>query len=151
MAGTTRGAGARTVRLRALADACALVLFVVVGLRAHHEDTVAMVLARNAIPLLVAWFVFSALFGAYRRPGAATLLRTWIVAVPVALVVRSVWVGSPTGGRFLVFLAVGLAFTLLFLVLGRAIVAFATRRGVSSGRRGRAGATRDRPRSPGTS
>ena len=45
------------------------------------------------------------------------------IAVPVALVVRTWWVGSPQGWRIVVFLAVGLAFTLLFLSLGRALVA----------------------------
>ena len=34
------------------------------------------------------------------------------------LVVRSIWVGSPTGTRLLVFLGIGLAFTLLFLLAG---------------------------------
>lgn len=73
-------------------------------------------------------FAAAAVFGAYRRPGFRTLLTTWIVAVPVALVVRSLWVGSPSGLRLLTFLGTGLAFTLPFLLVGRAAAGFAGRR-----------------------
>lgn len=102
-------------------DALALMLFVVTGLRSHAEGSVLAPFLRNAVPLLVAWFAVALPLGAYRRPGAGTLLRTWVVAVPVALTVRSVWVGSPTGGRFVVFLGIGLAFTLLYLAAGRGL------------------------------
>ncbi len=101
-------------------DGVALLAFVAAGMRSHHEGALWWVFARNAIPLLTAWAVFAALFHTYRRRDLGSLLRTWLVAVPVALVVRSVWVGSPTGGRFVTFLVVGMAFTLLFLLLGRA-------------------------------
>jgi hypothetical protein len=47
--------------------------------------------------------------------------------VPAGVVVRSLLVGSPDEpGRFLTFLAVSMLFTLLFLVVGRGIVWFAT-------------------------
>ena len=124
------------VPLLVAVDLLALVVFVVTGMRSHHEGTYATIFLRNAIPLLGSWAVFSAVLGAYRYPGLGSLLRTWIVAVPVALVVRSLWVGSPTGvGRFLTFLAVGLAFTLLFLLIGRGIVALVTGRGSPERRR----------------
>ena len=109
-------------------DALALVMFVLVGLRSHHEGGVPAIFVRNALPLSVAWFVTAAVVGTYRRPGLRTLLLTWIVAVPVALVARSIWVGSPTGSRLSVFLGVGLAFTLLFLLAGRGMVRLAIRR-----------------------
>ena len=124
------------VPLLVAVDLLALVVFVVTGMRSHHEGTYATIFLRNAIPLLGSWAIFSAVLGAYRYPGLGSLLRTWIVAVPVALVVRSLWVGSPTGvGRFLTFLAVGLAFTLLFLLIGRGIVALVTGRGSPERRR----------------
>jgi hypothetical protein len=110
-------------------DGLALLLFVVAGLRSHHEGTALTIFARNAVPLLASWFGFSAILGTYRRPGLGTLLRNWTVAVPVALVVRSVWVGSPTGWGFLTFLGVGLAFTLLFLMMGRAAAILVSGRG----------------------
>ena len=108
-------------------DLLALVTFVLVGLGSHHEVTGIDLFARNAVPLVVSWCVFASVLGTYRRPGLAPMLRTWLVAVPVALVARSVWVGSPTGGEFLVFLGVGMAFTLLFLLIGRGLVAVVSR------------------------
>ena len=76
----------------------------------------------NAVPLLGIWVIVAVALGTYRRPGVSTLLRTWIVAVPIALVVRSLWVGSPSEiTPFLTFLAVGLSFTLLFLAIGRVL------------------------------
>jgi hypothetical protein len=102
----------------ALADAAALVVFVLVGLRGHRVSTIEGFL-RTAVPLLVAWFLIAWLAHAYRKPGWRSLLRTWIVAVPVGLIVRTLIVGSPNGVRILVFIAVGLAFTLVFLVIGR--------------------------------
>jgi glycopeptide antibiotics resistance protein len=101
-----------------LADAAALVAFVVIGLRGHRVGTVEGFL-RTAVPLLGAWFLVAWAARTYHRPGWRSLLRNWIVAVPVGLLVRTVIVGSPRGARILVFVAVGLAFSLLFLVLGR--------------------------------
>jgi hypothetical protein len=112
-----------------LVDLLALVSFVLVGLGSHHEVTGIDLFARNAIPLALSWCVVAWVLRTYRQPGLAPLMRTWLVAVPVALVARSAWVGSPTGGEFLVFLAVGMAFTLLFLLMGRGLVAVVARRG----------------------
>jgi hypothetical protein len=106
----------------AVADAVALVVFVLVGIRSHHEIGALDAFFRNAVPLEAMWFAVAVVSRAYRRPGLRTLLWTWIVAVPAALVVRSLWVGSPSGVRLLTFLGVGMAFTLLFLLAGRAIV-----------------------------
>jgi hypothetical protein len=110
--------GGRGTVWYALADAAALIVFVLVGISGHRSGTMEGFL-RNAIPLLGAWFLVAWLGHTYRRPGWRTLLRTWIVAVPVGLLVRTLIVGSPTGVRILVWIAVGLAFTLVFLVLGR--------------------------------
>ena len=111
-----------------LADAAALVVFVLVGIRGHHTGTVDGFL-RNAIPFLGVWFLVAWLAHTYRRPGWRSLLRNWIVAVPAGLLVRTLIVGSPGGGRLLVFIAVGLAFTLLFLVIGRVLARMASRAG----------------------
>lgn len=101
-----------------LADAVALVAFVVIGLRGHRGSTVEGFL-RNAVPLLGAWFLVAWTAHTYHRPGWRSLLRNWIVGVPIGLLVRTVIVGSPRGARILVFVGVGLATTLLFLVLAR--------------------------------
>lgn len=115
----------RSVPSFVVADAIALVVFVVAGIRSHHEVGALDLFLRNAVPLEVAWFLVAAVTGAYRRPGLRTLLTTWIVAVPAGLVMRSLWVGSPTGTRLLVFVGIGLAFTAVFLTVGRALTRFA--------------------------
>ncbi len=107
----------------ALADAVALVSFVAVGLRSHRIGAIAEIAARNAVPLAVTWIVVSVAVGTYRRRDLSSLVITWAIAVPAALLVRTWWVGSPQGGRIVVFVTVGLAFTLLFLMVGRVVVA----------------------------
>ncbi|MGH2538923.1 MAG: DUF3054 domain-containing protein [Actinomycetota bacterium] len=109
------------------ADLVALLAFVGVGLRSHHIGPVAEVAARNLLPLAVMWAVVALAVGTYRRRDLASLLITWVSAVPVALLVRTWWVGSPQGGRILVFVAVGLTSTLLLLLIGRAVVAVLSR------------------------
>ena len=110
----------------ALADAAALIVFVLVGIRGHRTSTIDGFL-RNVGPLLVAWFLVAVLVHTYRRPGWRSLLRNWIVAVPAGLLVRTLIVGSPRGARILVLIAVGLAFTLVFLILGRLFARAVTR------------------------
>jgi hypothetical protein len=109
-----------------LADAVALVAFVMIGLRGHRGSTVEGVL-RNALPLLGTWFLVAWGARTYRRPGWRSLLMCWIVAVPIGLLVRTAIVGSPRGAKILVFVGVGLAFTLLFLVLARLLVRLLSR------------------------
>ena len=121
-------ARSRSVVAFVVADAVALLVFVVAGIRSHHEVGALDLFLRNAVPLEVAWFAVSAVAATYRRPGLRTLLWTWIVAVPTGLVVRSIWVGSPSGTRLLVFVGIGLVFTLLFLLAGRGVVALIDRR-----------------------
>lgn len=118
----------RTGTVLRVVDAFALIAFVVVGIRSHHESGVAVAFLRNAVPLFVAWFVAAVAVGTYRRPSTRTLLLTWVSAVPVGLIARSLVVGSPTGGRLVTFLGVGLAFTLLFLVVGRVLAVAIGRR-----------------------
>lgn len=122
-------------RWLAAADAIALIAFVLIGMRSHNEAALAATFARNAAPLLGTWFGVAALFRTYRASRIRLLLKTWVVAVPVGLLIRTLVVGSPHGVRLLVFLGVGLAFTLLFLLTGRCLVAAATRRSASLRRR----------------
>ncbi|HEY7668938.1 MAG TPA: DUF3054 domain-containing protein [Actinomycetota bacterium] len=109
----------------AVSDGLALIVFVLVGIEQHREASLRVVFLRNAAPLLIAWFAFALLLRLYRRPGLAPLVRTWLVAVPVGVTVRSLIVGSPDDpGRFLTFLAVSMSFTLVFLLIGRGAVWF---------------------------
>jgi DUF3054 family protein len=109
-----------------VADAAALVAFVLIGLRGHRVGTIEGFL-RNGAPLLGAWFVIAWLAHTYRRPGWRSLLRNWMVAVPTGLLIRTLIIGSPHGARILVFIGVGLAFSLVFLVIGRLLARLAAR------------------------
>ena len=117
--GTEVVARRRCVLASIVADAVALMVFVAAGIRSHHEVGALDLFLRNAVPLEVAWFAVSIVAATYRRPGIRTLLWTWVVAVPAGLIVRSIWVGSPSGSRLLVFVGIGMAFTLVFLLAGR--------------------------------
>jgi hypothetical protein len=121
-------ARSRSVVPFVVADAAALMVFVLVGIRSHHEVGALDLFLRNAVPLEAAWFVVSVVAATYRRPGIRTLLWTWVVAVPAGLVVRSIWVGSPSGSRLLVFVGIGMGFTLVFLLAGRGVVELIGRR-----------------------
>jgi hypothetical protein len=104
-------------------DALALIAFVAVGIRSHHEISAGTEFLRNIVPLLVFWFAAAAVLHTYRergRPWLTRLLINWAVSIPVALAVRTLWVGSPsTLARFALFLVVAMAFTLLFLLAER--------------------------------
>jgi Protein of unknown function (DUF3054) len=103
------------------ADALAFMVFVLAGLREHGELTTMDALARNLVPLLCSWFAVGWATGVYRRADARSLLLTWVVAVPLGLAIRTVWVGTPTRpGRIALFFVVAMSFTLLFLVVARA-------------------------------
>jgi hypothetical protein len=117
------------VVLLATLDGLALLAFVLAGVRAHHEGSAAAIFARNAVPLLVSWYGVGLVFHLYREPSLRGLLRNWVVAVPVALLARTWVVGSPSSvSRIALFVAVGMTFTLLFLLIGRATAAVIDRR-----------------------
>lgn len=126
-------------------DALALLAFVAIGMRSHQIGAILEVAARNVVPLAVTWGLVSAVAGTYRRRDLVSLLATWVIAVPLGLLARTLWVGSPRGGRIAVFLGVGLVFTLVFLMIGRGTAAAigrtrpVWRARLSSGRRGAAG------------
>jgi Ca2+/Na+ antiporter len=111
----------------AVADGLALLVFVAAGLRSHDIGAVGEIAARNAIPLALAWVVTALVVGVYRRRDLSSLVLTWAVAVPSALLVRTWWVGSPRADRVVVFLVVGVVFTAMFLAVGRCVVWAATR------------------------
>jgi hypothetical protein len=111
----------------ALADAAGLLVFVAVGLRSHRIGAMGETFLRNAVPLAVAWITVSLVLHTYRRRDLVSLFATWAISVPAALLARSWWVGSPREDRLLVFVAVGLGFTLLFVLAARAATALLTR------------------------
>jgi hypothetical protein len=119
-------AGDRPARRRTwvapVLDAGALLAFTLVGVANHDHGLPADALGRVGGPLLAAWFAAAWVVGTYRRPGLRTLLIAWAFAVPVAVLVRTLVAGGPWGADLLVFLGVALAFTLLFLLLGRGLM-----------------------------
>lgn len=120
--------GTPRARLTAAFDMVALVLFVLAGMRNHRTGSQMEIFLRNVVPVVAAWLVMSMAWRAYRPVRLARLVLTWVTAVPLGLLVRTWWVGSPTGGRIAVFLGVGMAFTALFLLIGRALSTLLGRR-----------------------
>ena len=76
--------------------------------------------ARDALPVLGGWFAAALVFGAYRNPSTRTLLLTWIVGVPLGILIRALALGRDPDGDQAVFLGISLAFTLLFVLAWRA-------------------------------
>jgi hypothetical protein len=103
----------------AVGDACAFALFVLLGLRSHDEGVTLEGFARSFVPLAGGWFLAAMAFRTYRRPGPITFLRTWLIGVSAGVLVRSVWLGHPTGVDLLTFWLVTLAVTLVLLLMWR--------------------------------
>jgi hypothetical protein len=106
---------------RILADAIALLVFVTVGLLSHHGGVSATGYARDALPILGCWYAAAAVFGLYRRPTRGALLRTWAVGVTTGVALRQLVLWSFHWDD-LVFLVVALTFTLLFVLVARALL-----------------------------
>lgn len=127
-----RTKGRRSAPVAAAVDAVALALFVLVGAAEHGEGLALGALVRTGLPLFGAWVLVASAVGTYRRLGLARLVLTWLVAVPLGLVVRSAVRGGPWGRGLIVFGGVAMAFTLLFLLAGRlgllAVTAWRSRR-----------------------
>jgi DUF3054 family protein len=115
-------------RLLPVADALGILTFATVGLLSHDGALSLSGYARDAVPVLVGWFAAAAAFGAYRRPTGRTLLLTWIVGVPLGILIRGIALGRSPDSDQAVFLGITLAFTLLFVLCWRAAAGFASSR-----------------------
>jgi hypothetical protein len=120
--------GSRRATTTLVVDVVALAAFVLAGMTSHHETSRAVVFVRNFVPVTVAWFVVALVLPTYRPPRVRWMLANWVVAVPLGLIVRSAIVGDLGESGQLTFFAVALSFTLLFLLIGRAAVAWIERR-----------------------
>ena len=118
----------REPRLQPLADALGILTFATVGLLSHDHSLSLTGYARDALPVLVGWFVAAFLFGLYRNPSTRALLLTWIVGVTGGIVVRGLVLGRDPDGDQAVFLGISLAFTLLFVLAWRAGLGLLARR-----------------------
>ena len=117
----------RQSRLLPLADALGILTFATVGLLSHDHALSLTGYARDALPVLVGWFAAALVFGAYRNPSTRTLLLTWIVGVPLGILIRALVLGRDFDGDQAVFLGITLAFTLLFVLAWRAALGLARR------------------------
>ena len=115
--------GSREARLTLVVDVAALLLFIVAGMRSHRTASQLEIFARNAVPLGGAWIVVAALVQTYRPPSVPRMLLTWAIAVPVGVLLRSWWTGSPRGEDLAVFGGVALVIILAFLAGGRLLCA----------------------------
>jgi hypothetical protein len=127
-------------RLIAFVDGLALAAFVAVGTANHERAFSIGELASTAVPLIASWFATALAFGAYRRRDVRPLVWTWLVSVPVAAVLRSLWRGGPWDERLAVFASVALGFTALFVLAGRV--------GLGAVIRARQAPSSSRPRGP---
>jgi hypothetical protein len=114
-------------RLLPLADALGILAFATVGLLSHDHALSLSGYARDALPVLGGWYAAALVLGAYRAPSARTLLLTWIVGVPLGLLVRALALGRDFDGDQAAFLGITLAFTLLFVLAFRALFGLALR------------------------
>src|SRR5579863_1312887 len=89
--------------LLAASDAVAIVAFVTVGLLSHRHGVSATGYARDALPILGAWFGVALLLRTYRRGGRRRLLATWAVGVPLGVLIRAVVLGRSLNGSELAF------------------------------------------------
>lgn len=105
----------------AAGDAAAIVLFAVIGLINHDEGITAAGLARNALPIIGVWFAIAPLVGTYARPGFATMVATWAIAVPLGVAIRAVWLHRSASSKQAAFGIVTLIVTFVFLSAWRLI------------------------------
>ncbi len=104
-----------------LVDGVSLLTFTWVGVAVHRSVLGASVVLRDVGPFLGVWFVLVPLTSVYRRPGWGSLVRHWLLAIPLAVLGRQVLLGRPLDRAALVFFLVALVFTGLFLAAGRVI------------------------------
>ncbi|HLX31574.1 MAG TPA: DUF3054 domain-containing protein [Gaiellaceae bacterium] len=109
-------------------DALAIVVFTVVGLLSHDGGVSARGLARDALPLLGGWFGVALLARLYAGPTVGRLAVTWLVGITAGVAIRAAVLGHHHAGKEAAFLAVALAFTLLFVLAVRLSAALVSTR-----------------------
>lgn len=105
----------------AVGDAVAISLFVPLGMRNHNSAVTVAVIARNLIPLIVSWMVVAAILDTYKKGGIWRLGLTWLISVPIALLVRAALLGRVFTVVTAVFIPVAMVAILLLLASWRTI------------------------------
>jgi uncharacterized membrane protein HdeD (DUF308 family) len=111
----------------ATADGLAILGFTIIGVLSHRGALPPSALAEDALPLLGGWFAAAAAFRLYRHNTWRALFLTWIVGMPLGVLVRAAVLGRLDEPKQLAFLATTLVLSLLFVLAGRALVALVRR------------------------
>jgi hypothetical protein len=116
-----------SARALVLADAAAIVAFTVAGILSHRGALPLSALVEDALPLLAGWFAAAAAFHLYGSRTRRSLLLTWIVGIPLGVLVRAAALGRLNEPKQLAFLATTLILSIVFVVAGRSVVSLAAR------------------------
>jgi len=102
-------------------DAVCIVLFAAIGLQTHGEPIGLAGIARNALPILLVWWLVSPFLRTYTRPTWQNLLYTWAIAVSAGVWLRFMVLQKPFDLGYLIFWAVALGATLVLLLAWRGL------------------------------
>ncbi|MDR7416013.1 MAG: DUF3054 domain-containing protein [Armatimonadota bacterium] len=100
----------------ALGDGVVLVLFTLLGVRAHGGIPDPDRLLRTAVPLLLSWAAASWALGTYRRPVRTGWLGAWPVGILAGVFLRQALLGRPlwsTGTATFALVSLGVTGVLL--------------------------------------
>ncbi len=123
----------RVSRILAWGDALCIVLFAVIGLQAHGEPLSLAGVIRNALPILLVWWLVSPFLRTYTRPSWQNLLYTWAIAVSAGVWLRFMALQKPFDLGYLIFWVVALGATLVLLLAWRGLALVWLRRHRSQG------------------
>ena len=115
--------GSPHARLTLAVDVLALAAFVLIGMRSHSEAAAVSIFLRNFLPFTGSWLVVAWLVGTYRPPTPIGLIATLLIAIPIGVLLRALWVRSWSAGEVLTFALVAVVFATMLIGLGRAISA----------------------------
>ena len=115
--------GSSHARLTLAVDVLALAGFVLIGMRSHSDAAAVSIFLRNFVPFTASWLVVAWLVGTYRPPTPIGLLATLLIAIPIGVLLRALWVRSWSPSEVLTFALVALVFATMLIGLGRAITA----------------------------
>jgi len=111
----------RASRMLAWGDAICIVLFALVGLQTHGEPIDLAGIIRNALPILLVWWLVSPFLRTYTRPTWQNLLYTWAIAVSAGVWLRFMVLQKTFDLGYLVFWLVALGTTLVLLLAWRGL------------------------------
>ena len=115
--------GSSHARLTLAVDVLGIAAFVLIGMRSHSDAAAVSIFLRNFVPFTGSCLVVAWLVGTYRPPTPIGLIATLLIAIPVGVLLRALWVRSWSAGEVLTFALVALVFATMLIGLGRAISA----------------------------